>query len=246
MLGSMPDREHLQLRLAVDLAILTVREDLLHLLVIERAHAPYTGQLALPGGFLRAAEDLRGAAERELAEETGLDGGVLHLEQLATYGAPDRDPRGRVVSVAYLALAPDLPIPTAGSDARSARWAPVDAVRGTLAFDHDEILGDAVERARARLEFTTLATAFCAPEFTIGDLRKVYEVVWNMPLDPRNFSRKVVNTEGFLEPTGCKRVPETGRPAALYRRGEAQTLHPPLLRSNAAGAASPEPISGRR
>jgi 8-oxo-dGTP diphosphatase len=232
----MTDRDHAYLRLAVDLAILTVRENLLHVLVIERAHEPYCGQAALPGGFLRAEEDLRTAAERELAEETSLDGSALHLEQLSAYGAPTRDPRGRVVSVAYLAIAPDLPIPTAGSDARSARWAPVGEVGGTLAFDHDAILSGALERARARLEFTTLATNFCSPTFTIGDLRNVYEVVWGMPLDPRNFSRKVVHAEGFIQPTGTKRLPETGRPAALYRRGPAQTLHPPLLRAGATAA----------
>jgi 8-oxo-dGTP diphosphatase len=234
----MADREHLQLSLTVDIAILTVRENLLHVLVIERANEPFQGQAALPGGFLRAGEDLRDAAERELAEETSLDGGALHLEQLATYGAPDRDPRGRVVSVAHLAIAPNLPIPTAGSDARSARWEQVDLVRGTLAFDHAQILDDAVERARTRLELTTLATAFCGPTFTIGDLRKVYEVVWGMPLDPRNFSRKVMNTEGFVQPTGAKRIPETGRPAVLYRCGPAQVLNPPLLRSAGIGQSS--------
>ena len=120
----MPDRDHLLLYLAVDLAILTVRDGLLQALVIERAHDPHQGQPALPGGFLRDGEDLRQAAERELAEETALDGSAFHLEQLATYGAPGRDPRGRVVSVAYLAIAPDLPIPVAGSDAAAARWAP--------------------------------------------------------------------------------------------------------------------------
>jgi 8-oxo-dGTP diphosphatase len=225
-------REHLQLRLAVDLAILTVRENLLQVLVIERGHEPFSGHTALPGGFLRADEDLGEAAERELVEETSLDGKSLHLEQLAVYSAPDRDPRGRVVSVAYLAMAPDLPVPTAGSDARGAFWAPVDQVGGKLAFDHSNILDDAVERARTRLEFTTLATAFCAGEFTIGDLRTVYEVVWGRQLDPRNFSRKVAHTDGFLLPTGNKRLPETGRPAALYRRGSAQTLFPPLLRNS--------------
>src|SRR5579859_2884589 len=196
MLRLMTDRDHLLLYLAVDLAILTVRTDLLHVLIIERNNDPYRGQSALPGGFLRAAEDLRDAAERELAEETGLDGESLHLEQLAAYGSPDRDPRGRVVSVAYLAIAPDLPLPTAGSDAASARWAPVTEVRTKLAFDHDRILDDAVERARTHLEFTTLATAFCGPAFTIGDLRHVYEVVWGIRLDPRNFSRKVAQTHG--------------------------------------------------
>jgi len=226
----MADRAHLLLNLAVDIAVLTVRANLLHVLVIERGNEPYRGQPALPGGFLRAGEDLRAAAARELTEETGLDGAALHLEQLAAYGAPGRDPRGRVVSVAYLAIAPDLPIPAAGSDARSAAWEPVSQVRTTLAFDHTQILDDAVERARSHLEFTTLATAFCPETFTIGDLRNIYEVVWNTPVDPRNFSRKVAHTKGFVEPTGGRRIPEVGRPAALYRRGTATVLSPPLLR----------------
>jgi 8-oxo-dGTP diphosphatase len=125
-------------------------------------------------------------------------------------------------------------MPAAGSDARSARWEPVERVRDGLAFDHGQILGDAVEQARKHLEFTTLAAAFCDTTFTIGDLRNVYEVVWDMPLDPRNFSRKVTNTEGFVQPTGDKRAPETGRPATLYRRGPAYSLNPPLMRSSAA------------
>jgi len=225
-----PDRTRLLLQLTVDLAILTAREDHLSVLVIERDNPPFRGQLALPGGFLRAGEDLHGAAVRELAEETGLDGGRLPLDQLGAYGQPDRDPRGPVVTVAYLAIAPDLPLPVAGSDARGARWMPVDALRGALAFDHNQILDEAVEAARSRLELTTLATAFCAETFTIGDLRHVYEVVWGVPLDPRNFSRKVVHTDGFVVATGDKRIPETGRPAALYRAGPARLLSPPLLR----------------
>lgn len=231
----MPDRTRLLLQLTVDLAILTVREDQLHVLVIERDNPPFQGQLALPGGFLRADEDLRTAAIRELAEETGLDGHHLHLDQLGAYGRPDRDPRGPVVTVAYLAIAPNLPLPVAGSDARSARWMPVDALRGTLAFDHNQILDEAVEEARSRLELTTVATAFCGEQFTIGDLRHVYEVVWGTPLDPRNFSRKVAHTDGFVLATGGKRIPETGRPAALYRAGPARLLSPPLLRGDPDG-----------
>lgn len=222
-------RAHASLRATVDLVILTVREDDLHVLVVERGNEPYRGRLALPGGFLRTDEDPDDAASRELGEETGLDGTRLHLEQLRTYGAPDRDPRGRVITIAYLTIAPSLPVPIAGSDARAARWEPVHT-RTSLAFDHDEILADGLERARAKLEYTTLATMFCADTFTIGELRRVYEVVWGIPLDPRNFNRKVTNTNGFVVPTGTTRSPETGRPAALYRRGPATILHPPMLR----------------
>ncbi len=226
----MPRREHLNVELAVDLAILTVREAALQVLVITRRNEPFARQHALPGGFLHPDEDLHEAAVRELKEETALSGTDLHLEQLAAYAAPDRDPRGRVVSVAYLGFMPDLPLPIAGSDAATAFWAPVDAVAGTLAFDHDQILEDAVEQARIRLEMTTLATAFCPPRFTMADLRQVYEVVWSEHLDPRNFSRKVLGSQGFVTTTSGKRAPKTGRPATLYERGGAIRMVPPLLR----------------
>jgi 8-oxo-dGTP diphosphatase len=223
-------RQGLLLHMTVDLVILTVRENRLNVLVVERGNEPYRGQDALPGGFLRQGETLDEAARRELAEETSLGGDDLYLTVAGIYSVPDRDPRGRVVSVAYLAIAPDLPIPAAGSDAASARWAPAEAVRGTLAFDHATILADAIELARTRLEVTTVAAAFCAPEFSITDLRNVYEVVWGTPVDPRNFARKVAHTEGFVMPTGGRRARETGRPATLYRRGPATRLNPPLLR----------------
>lgn len=223
-------RPHASVRITVDVVILTVRDDRLHVLLVERANDPYRGGLALPGGFVRPDETFDDAARRELAEETALDGGRMHLEQLRAYGAPDRDPRGRVVTVAYLAIAPSLPVPVAGSDARTARWAPAETVTPGLAFDHDQILADGIERARSTLEDTTLATAFCAESFTIGELRRVYEVVWGIPLDPRNFNRKVTSTDGFVVATGATRSQETGRPAALYRRGPATTLYPPILR----------------
>ncbi|MET0136286.1 MAG: NUDIX hydrolase, partial [Kibdelosporangium sp.] len=98
-------------------------------------------------------------------------------------------------------------------------------------FDHATILGEAVERARTQLEYTTVAAAFCAEPFSLSDLRKVYEVVWGFSLDPSNFRRKVINAGGFVEATGERRTPEVGRPAALYRRGGARQLFPPLLRS---------------
>ncbi|KNE84167.1 MULTISPECIES: NUDIX hydrolase [Streptomyces] len=236
----------------VDLVVLTVKRDALCALAVRRGEPPFQGRWALPGGFVRADEDLAAAAARELAEETGLlaldpsgpgpvDGGA-HLEQLATYGDPRRDPRMRVVSVAHLVLAPDLPAPRAGGDAHSARWAPVDALLGKggfgregeqpapLAFDHDRILSDGVERARSKIEYSSLATAFCPPEFTVGELRRVYESVWGVALDPRNFHRKVTGTPGFLVPTGGTTTRQGGRPAQLFRAGGATLLNPPMLR----------------
>lgn len=218
--------------LAVDLVVLTIRADALHVLTVRRGIEPFRGAHALPGGFVEPGEDLADAALRELAEETGLTPDLVHLEQLRSYGAPDRDPRGRVVSVAHLALAPDLPLPRAGSDAADAAWVPVvDLVAGgRLAFDHAEILTDGLERARAKLEYSTLGTAFCGPQFTVAELRRVYEVVWGTPVDPRNFHRKATGTPGFLEPTGERTNRDGGRPAALFRRGPAASLNPPITR----------------
>jgi 8-oxo-dGTP diphosphatase len=212
-----------------DLVVLTIRDERLCALVVRRGEEPFKGQWALPGGFVRPDEDLDEAAARELEEETGLAVGTVHLEQLRSYGAPDRDPRMRVVTVAYLALAPDLPTPKAGSDAADARWMPVDELR-SLAFDHDLILADGLERARAKLEYTPLATAFCGPEFTVAELRRVYELVWGGELDPRNFHRKVTGVDGLLESTGSTTTRDGGRPAQLYRRGDATVLHPPMPR----------------
>ncbi|OZM84156.1 NUDIX domain-containing protein [Pseudonocardia sp. MH-G8] len=208
---------------AVDLVVLTVRDGILCVLLRERQAKPFAGELALPGGFVQGREDLLDAAGRELAE-TGLAIQGHHLEQLAGYAAPDRDPRGRVLSVGHLALVPDLPEPPG-----EGTWWPVVKV-DALAFDHLQILADGVERARAKLEYTTLAAAFCPPEFTISQLRRVYEAVWDTTPDPRNFSRKVTNTEGFLEPTGTKVSGGRGRPGQLFRRGKATALHPPMLR----------------
>ncbi|MEU6092239.1 NUDIX domain-containing protein [Streptomyces sp. NPDC047085] len=221
----------------VDLAVLTLREGALHVLLVERGQAPYAGHWALPGGFLLPHESAETAARRELAEETGLDDvSGLHLEQLRTYSEPDRDPRMRVVSVAFTALLPEPPEPRGGGDAAQARWLPYDTAR-PLAFDHDRILTDAHERIGDRLENTCVATAFCPPEFTLGELQRVYETVWGTDLDRPNFRRKVLATPGFVEPVpGAARLTGgRGKPAALYRAGTATTLHPPLLRPSREG-----------
>ncbi|MFE7033740.1 NUDIX domain-containing protein [Streptomyces sp. NPDC057621] len=224
--------------LTVDLAIFTLRDDQLMVLLIERGLEPFLGKPAMPGGYVQKNETLREGALRELAEEAGIDGSRLHLEQLGTYADPGRDPRGRVVTVAHLALGPDLPDPVGGTDAERAFWAPAARLEdGTLdlAFDHHHILTEALEEVRRKLEYTAVATAFCGETFTLKDVRTVYEVIWGTNLDPSNFRRKVLNTTGFVQPTGHQRLPHTGRPAALYRRGEARLLSPPLLRATTSG-----------
>lgn len=220
--------------LTVDLVILTLREGELRVLLVERGVEPYQGALALPGGFLNnTGEDIPDAAHRELGEETDLDATRLHLEQLGTYGTPGRDPRGRIVSVAYLAIAPGLPEPVAGTDAAGASWKPVGQVlddRLPLAFDHRGIVADGVERSRSKLEHTALATAFCDATFTIAELQQVYEAVWGVSLDPRNFYRKVQKVPGFIVSTGSERRTTRGRPARLFEAGGQTVLSPPLVR----------------
>ncbi|MCW2622243.1 MAG: putative hydrolase [Frankiales bacterium] len=220
----------------VDVVLLTVHGGQLQVLLVERDTHPFRGELALPGGFVLPDEDLGAAASRRLEAETGVRRDAAHVEQLGAFGDPHRDPRMRVVSVAYLVFAPDVTAPRPGPSTRSVAWVPVaDAV--PRAFDHEYVLAAGVERARAKLEYSPYAAAFCAEEFTVADLRKVYEATWGVPLDPRNFHRKVTGTPGFLVPVGRSLAagPGGGRPAALFRRGDAAVLHPPMLRPIATG-----------
>jgi 8-oxo-dGTP diphosphatase len=228
--------------LTVDVVLLTIRQGRLSVLLVQRAAHPHMGQWALPGGFVQPDEDLDGTARRTLLDETGLDAFPGHLEQLRSYGDPDRDPRMRVVTVAYLGLMPDLGTPQAGGETTAARFWPVADVLGwrddrgrepaerlALAFDHARILDDAIERARNKLEYTSLATAFVEEPFTLSELRRVYETVWDAALDHANFRRKVLATDGFVVPTG--ETTPTGRARAdLYRRGPVAVLQPPMLR----------------
>lgn len=209
-----------------DLVILAVREGVLSVALIERKDEPYRGQLALPGGFVSrhgVDHNLEETALRELREETGIDPGEVHLEQVKTYWTRGRDPRQEVVTVAWLALGPIRGDLRAGSDAAAAGWYPVEtALAGPLAFDHSEILRDAVERARAKLEYTDVAASFLPEHFTIADVRRIYEAVWGVALDPGNFQRKI--TPVFERVSGADaRSPGRGRPAALYTRKRRST-----------------------
>lgn len=235
----MPTIDHPPFGVTVDLVVLTIRGDTLSCLVITRGEEPFTGRRALPGGFVQIDESVSDAAERELREETGIKASPtlsFHLEQLGTYGEPDRDPRQRVVTVAHLAFVADLPEPTAGTDAAHAEIVPVAELLGArgkrrLAFDHDTIVRDGVERARAKLEYTTLATSFLGERFTIAELRAVYEATWGEPIDPRNFHRKIQASTGFVEPTGETTTRGGGRPAKLFTAGPALSLNPPFTRT---------------
>jgi 8-oxo-dGTP diphosphatase len=184
-------------RVAVDLVIFTIRDGALHALLIQRAAPPFEGGWALPGGFILHGESLEDAALRELGEETGVRN--LYLEQLYSFGDPDRDPRGRVISVAYYALvAADRAPLSAGSDASDARWWPV-AKHPPLAFDHGRILEYALERLRNKLEYTTVGFQLLPPKFTLTQLQLVYEAILGRALDKRNFRRKM-ELLGILKP----------------------------------------------
>lgn len=208
-------RDYPPFAVAVDVVVFTIRAQVLYIALVRRGNDPFLGQWALPGGFVLPDETLDQAAARELAEETGLrqeDG--WYLEQLASYGDPKRDPRMRVVTVAYLAVAADLPQVRGGGDAALAELKPVNAVvKLDLAFDHTRIVHDAIERIRSRLEYTTLAARFVERIFTVSELRGVYETVWDTSLDKGNFRRNFGRSDCF-EPRGLRRA--RGRPASLW------------------------------
>ena len=221
-----------EIHVAVDLVVLTLRDGALSVLLIQREDEPHRGAWALPGGFIEHGEELEGAAYRVLSDEASLGSGAVHLEQVRTFGTPGRDPRGHVVSVAFMALGADLPDPLRGEDVAAARWwslADLDGI--TLAFDHATVLEAAIERARSKLEYTTLAVTFLPDEFTISQLRGVYESVWGCSLDAGNFHRKATRSEGFLVDLERHAAPTGGRPARLYRAGPGTSLVPPLLRA---------------
>ena len=196
---------------AVDLVIFTVRDGALQVLLIERGIAPFRGQWALPGGFVRGRETLEEAARRELEEETGLRD--VYLEQLFTFGDPERDPRGRIVSVAYYALTPPAPL-RAAPDAANAAWHPA-ARPPRLAFDHAKILRTGLERLRAKLGYSTVGFELLPRQFTLTELQTLYEAILERPLDKRNFRKKILSL-GLLKSEGRTRAAGAHRPARLY------------------------------
>lgn len=200
----------------VDIILFVFQEEQLRVLLIRRANDPFKGKWALPGGFIGENEDLYDAALRELKEETNVSN--VYLEQLYTVGKPDRDPRTRVITVAYFALLSAEEVAQqevhGASDAGEARWWDIYSLP-ELAFDHQQILDYALQRLRWKLEWTALGFLLLPSEFTLSELQRVYETILNEPLDKRNFRRKIL-AAGVIEPTGNMRAGDH-RPARLYR-----------------------------
>lgn len=201
----------------VDVIIFSLAEEDLQVLLIKRKHPPFAEMWAIPGGFVGINESLEEAAARELAEETGLQD--VYMEQLYSFGAPDRDPRTRVITVAYIALIPQNEIdPQPGDDAAAAQWFSMYAVP-ELAFDHEHILDYALTRLRYKLEYTAVGFQLLPDKFTLTELQRAYEIILGEPLDKRNFRRKIL-ASGILEKTAEKKKIGEGRPASLYRYRE--------------------------
>lgn len=200
--------------MTTDVVLFTIRDEKLQLLLIRRRNPPFQGQWALPGGFLDMDEDLAACALRELKEETGI--GDVYLEQLCTFGQPGRDPRERVISVAYYGLVPSESMTlTPDTDATEAAWFALEALP-ELAFDHRQIVDKARERLAAKLDYSTIAFQFLPPQFTLGELQDVYETIRSEPMDKRNF-RKWILGRNLIEETGGERRNGSHRPAKLFR-----------------------------
>jgi 8-oxo-dGTP diphosphatase len=204
--------------LAADPVVLSLVDGDLAVLLARRLEEPQRGVFALPGGFVGAEESPQQTAERKLREKTGV--GSVHLEQLRTYARPDRDPRGWLPSIAYLALVPPETLPEEGPADRDASWHRVDALP-ELALDHATIVDDALWRLKARLGdkawFVRVAGGLLAEPFTLGQAQRLYEALRREPVDAANFRRDALAT-GLLEATGERRSDGVGRPGKLYRR----------------------------
>jgi 8-oxo-dGTP diphosphatase len=198
----------------VDVVIFSLIEENLNVLLVQRKYEPYPGMWAIPGGFVHPDESLEEAAVRELAEETGVTD--VYIEQLYTFGEPGRDPRTRVITVAYFALVPFTAIEhRPGEDAAATAWFAMDQLP-ELAFDHAEILAYALTRLRYKLEYTSVGFELLPDEFTLTELQRAYEIILEEKLDKRNFRRKIL-AAGILEDAGRKKQEGEGRPAKLYR-----------------------------
>jgi 8-oxo-dGTP diphosphatase len=198
----------------VDLVIFTVNEEQLKVLLVRRAEEPYSGFWSIPGGFLKQGESLDEAAIRVMNEKTGVK--EIYLEQLYTFGEPDRDPRARVITVTYFALIPwkNLQQPES-TKVRDLAWYSVDELP-RLAFDHKKILNYAVTRLRAKASYSNIVYGLMPERFRLSDLQKMYEIISSKELDKRNFRKRMLAT-GLLQETGSRDITGAHRPAMLYK-----------------------------
>lgn len=200
--------------LTVDEVVFGLDDEGLAVLLVERDLPPFEGSWALPGGYVHYGESLEDAARRELREETGLEN--VFLEQLYTFGDPDRDPRGHTVTVAYYALVNKRDHRVrAATDARDARWFPVRGAP-SLAFDHERIVEVALERLKGKVRYRPVGFELLPRRFTLSQLQHLYETILETPLDKRNFRKKVLGL-GLLVDTGEREQGVPRRPARLYR-----------------------------
>jgi 8-oxo-dGTP diphosphatase len=205
-------KEYAKPAVTVDIVIFTIHEKELKVLLVKRDLEPFKNSWAIPGGFVRMQESLEDAAKRELLEETGVRD--VYLEQLYTFGDLNRDPRDRVITIAYMALANSDKIKLqAATDVSQANWFNVEKVP-KLAFDHDKILGYALKRLRWKFEYTTIAFSLLPQKFTISQVQALYEIVFNKKFDKRNFNKKLRSLNILNEEELQKNV--SYRPPQLY------------------------------
>ncbi|MBL8062117.1 MAG: NUDIX hydrolase [Anaerolineales bacterium] len=203
-----------QTGVTVDLSIFTVNEDRLKAMLVRRAEAPFQGFWSLPGGFLKNGESLDAAAQRVLIEKTGVND--VYMEQLYTFGDPKRDPRSRVITVAYIALIPWQNLPKPESEkVTGLTWVSVDSLP-KLAFDHKEIMSYAVKRLRAKVSYSNIVHGLMPRQFRLSELQSMYECIIDDKLDKRNFRKRMLAT-GLLKETGKKDLAGAHRPAMLYQ-----------------------------
>ena len=200
-------------QLAVDMTIFTINNGKLKILLIQRKKDPFKDSWAIPGGMVEIDESLEAAARRELQEETGIE--QVYLEQFGAFGDPDRDPRGRIVSIAYLALVPFYNShPKAASDAKEVGWFEIRKLP-ELAFDHYEIITKAIKKIEERAQNSTIVASLLPQQFRLSDLHLVYETVLQKKLDKRNLLKKIKELD-LLASTGEREVGNAHRPAMLY------------------------------
>ena len=186
----------------VDIVVFTIQHRELKILLVKRGVEPFRGKWAIPGGFVNLDESLEDAAKRELREETGV--GNVYLEQLYTFGYPKRDPRGRVITVSYIALVNSDNINLeAKTDASDSRWFSVKKLPA-LAFDHKKILDYAIKRIKWKFEYKNIVFSFLPKGFTMGQVQIIYETVFGRKFDKRNFAKKIMSLN-ILREEGIKK-----------------------------------------